>query len=162
MIESRIIPLATRTGREIPNIQDPPIPPFKAEMLIGKFRKEYPEAILRSRPSGQYNCHGLTFASRRTQVGISDPGIVSFILKDDGYRQIAQEKVRAGDVFLCYSGGELTHSGLVVHVDAGDQARAIFAQIFVISKWAHAGEYYHLVNQGYYGGHVKEFWSEKT
>jgi len=58
-----------------------------------------------------YNCHGLTFGSRRTQVTHS----VLPILDDDGFDLIPEKEARAGDIVI-YSNvrGEVIHSGFVV------------------------------------------------
>lgn len=162
MFDSKAISLATRKGREIPNIQDPDLPPHRAEFLTRRLGRDFPEARLRRSPTAQYNCHGLTFANRRTQVGIDDPEIVTLILEDDGYHQIPASGVEPGDIVVCYDGSEVTHSGIVFRVDPGDPSGGVFAQIFVLSKWAHGGEYYHLINTGPYREHSPTYWTEKV
>ena len=42
------------------------MPPDKSAAVIETHTRQYPLARLRRRPSGQYNCHGLTLANRRS------------------------------------------------------------------------------------------------
>lgn len=152
------IPVCTRLGREIPNAQDPDQPPPVAARLIEKHRRSYPMAVMRRSPAGQYNCHGMTFANRRT--GIYDPADVEAILSDDGYRQIKAAEAQPGDIVVCYDGRQVSHTGVVMGVDRrndliGGQA------VWVLSKWGQAGEYLHAIADGPYGEHDKAFWTER-
>lgn len=49
-------------------------------------------------PCSTYNCHGLTFASRRTQI--SQPSEVAKILADDDYTEISLKNVMVGDIAI--------------------------------------------------------------
>ena len=93
-----------------------------------------------------YNCHGLTFGSRRTQVGLP---IVS-ILEDDGFDPIASEKdVRPGDIVI-YSDarGEVSHSGFVVwrnKISLAPGADTVIPMVW--SKWGKGYEMIHAVRE---------------
>ena len=115
-------------------------------------------AELRRPPTGQYNCHGLTFANRRT--GIYHPASVAEILEDDGYRQIKASEVCLGDVVVYYDGRQIAHTGIVVRIEReegliGGQAT------WIMSKWGQAGEYIHPVNLGPYSEHDLTYWTDR-
>lgn len=150
------IPLCTRSGREIPNEQTPDMLPDKAAAVVETHRRQYPLARLRRRPSGQYNCHGLTLANRRT--GVYEPSIVEQVLRDDGYRKVREREVEPGDVIVYDEEGEVTHSGLVVEVveDTG-----IGPNCRILSKWGRAAEYLHLAKQGPYANHAIAYWTDR-
>lgn len=104
---------------------------------------KYPDATHRStQPSAQYNCHGLTFASRRTQI--LDPAEVEKILREDGYVPVAIDDICAGDVVVYRRSGEIIHSGVVVGTKAGIPV--------ILSKWGELHEVIHLVNDSEYHG----------
>ena len=150
------IPLFTRSKREIPNEQAPDILPNAAERMTKAHKRQYPLAHLRRPPSGQYNCHGLTLANRRT--GVYDPLIVEQVLRDDGYRKVREREVELGDVIVYDEGGEVTHSGLVVEVvkDTGFGPR-----FRILSKWGQAAEYLHMAEQGPYVAAVIAYWTDR-
>lgn len=135
------IPLATAKGREIPNSQAGEIAPLQVktlENLIAKYNAE-----LRCTSTVRYNCHGLTFANRRT--GIDDDTIIPSILKDDGYVQVSPEEAMPGDVVLYWNetNGDIEHSGILVEPrnpnDPLKPAR-------ILSKWSKGPEALHNAN----------------
>jgi hypothetical protein len=92
-----------------------------------------------------YNCHGLTFASRRTTV----PPTVLSILADDGFDQIPEKEARAGDIVL-YVGplGEVVHSGFVVNREFVEIVAGNRTLIPIIwSKWGKGYEMVHPVGE---------------
>lgn len=92
-----------------------------------------------------YNCHGLTFGSRRTQVTHS----VLPILADDGFDPISEKEARAGDIVL-YSNalGEIIHSGFVVARKSVEIIMGTQSVIPVIwSKWGKGYEMIHAVGE---------------
>lgn len=107
-------------------------------------------AELRTKATGRYNCHGLTFGARRTCI--DDPSSIVRILADDGYRLVETAGVMPGDVVLYFDhDGTVSHSGIVVEVPNGFPA---FAR--VVSKWGVAGaEYLHWVHRSPYGSDYK-------
>jgi hypothetical protein len=151
------IALCTRLGREIVNAQDLDQPPSIVQRLNSGFRTKYGLARLRRSPTGQYNCHGLTFANRRT--GIHSPEEVKKVLHDDGYRQIGWAHVEVGDLATYYDAGEIAHTGIVVRVErSGDLIRG--QAVWIMSKWGQAGEYIHPAKHGPYAEHELTFWRE--
>lgn len=106
-------------------------------------KRERPKATHRpSPPSRKYNCHGLTFASRRTVI--SQPSEIAKILADDDYQKVGEESVLAGDIVIYYRDGDVEHSGIVVSFDVlrgigGGQVRVPV----ILSKWGMAHEVVH-------------------
>ncbi|MCI0488620.1 MAG: hypothetical protein L0229_18690 [Blastocatellia bacterium] len=96
----------------------------------------------RGNPSPIYNCHGLTFASRRT--GIHESKEISKILQDDNYQEIIHpHPVLPGDVVLYFSDdGDVEHSGIVI-CKPDDTNLNIPV---VISKWGKYCEVIHWAN----------------
>lgn len=111
------IDLRTRLNNPIDNLQ-----PWTYSKLEWSSLDEQPnrfEKLGASRTSEAcpvYNCHGLTFACRRTQVDGAASTIAS-ILEDDGFKEIPGREARLGDIVVYYGGdGSVIHSGLVVDV----------------------------------------------
>ena len=101
-----------------------------------RLRQQYPNARPRTSPSAQYNCHGLTFAARRTWVYKSIS--IATILDDDQYEEVSWSEVLPGDIVIYYSEeGDPNHSGVVV------EAGGTLVAPIICSKWAHAGEFVH-------------------
>lgn len=106
------------------------------EILIADHRRNFPNAFHRPvGPSRKYNCHGLTFASRRTWIW--KPGEIEKILKDDEYIPVEPADVLAGDIVVYIQNGEVEHSGIVM--SKGPVPK-------ILSKWGPAHEVIHLVN----------------
>ena len=117
----------------IPNLQLPNIAPMLANS-VHRIRAKYRRATRRSAPSGFYNCHGLVFASRRTRIFPED---IHRILKEDGYRQVNEQDVLAGDVVLYVnSDGDIEHSGIVIR-------KPELRIPWVVSKWGEGEEFVH-------------------
>lgn len=101
-------------------------------------------------PTGRYNCHGLVFASRRTNVdGTELPVDIRSLLHRDGYRRI-DGTPQPGDI-AAYARrhhpgeaeGKIDHTGFVVYLDQ-------FHAVFVRSMWGCIGEFVHNVNSSPY------------
>ncbi|WP_157447575.1 hypothetical protein [Chthoniobacter flavus] len=125
------IPLFTRRKGEVDNFQAEKVSLVDkkgAEDLAAKY------SDVDVRAGGlipHYNCHGLTFASRRT--GISDSAALRQILEEDGYEEVKIENVLPGDVILYFDPetGDFEHSGIVVSRENSE-----IQQTFrVVSKW---------------------------
>ncbi len=110
------IVLRTRLDNDIDNIQ--PWSYSKIEWSrLGESPNQFEKLGARrtSEACPVYNCHGLTFGNRRTQVDDSYKTI-SGILLDDGFDQIPESEVRLGDIVVYYDGeGNAAHSGIVLN-----------------------------------------------
>ena len=110
--------------------------------------------------SSIYNCMGMVFASRRTDV---DPQYLPMILADDDYRQVQDEKdLRCGDIVVYKD-----HSGTVSHVGIVADIRANLSEasweVTVLSQWGGDGEYFHLADAvPYLLGKPSEYWTDRT
>jgi hypothetical protein len=127
--------LETRRRNQIENYlnREPVAEGF--QKAIEDLKKRYPNAKHRPvGPSGQYNCHGLTFAARRTWI--RDPKEINKILDEDEYKQIQQNEVIPGDIAVYYLNGDVEHSGQVV------KRESYF--IWILSKWGQCHEAIHL------------------
>lgn len=142
------IPLYTRKGREISNVQDSDPAPTQVERVQSRSRRDYPRAIERRPPSGQYNCHGLTFANRRTCI--RDPKDVAKVLEDDGFRGVRLSEVEPGDLVIYLDGSDISHSGIILEVVPGYPEGSMLRGLKVLSKWGSAGEYIHMATEGPY------------
>jgi hypothetical protein len=135
--------LDSATGKCIPNTQETKIShPLAANAL--KDSISFP-SILRVNPNPKYNCHGLTFASKRTSI-LGDAEIFA-ILKEDDYREIQYENILPGDIAIYHSeSGEIEHSAIIISIPTRDSLIP-----FVYSKWGVIGpEVIHLLNDNKY------------
>jgi hypothetical protein len=124
-----------RTG--IDNIQVMDVSAFERNWSVD-IPKRYPRATQRTEMSPLYNCHGLTFASRRTRITDNDG--IQRILADDMWTEIKEIEVLPGDIVIYYSEeGDPNHSGVIVDVGA-------LKVPTICSKWGTAGEFTHLLN----------------
>jgi len=103
----------------------------------------------------QYNCHGLTFASRRTAITESDA--IQSILDDDGYKVVGDGEVSVGDIVVYSEYGDFSHSGIVTRVDSIGSVKIVW----VLSKWGRAHEVVHKLRECPYASHADvqiRFW----
>jgi len=99
-------------------------------------RRAYPNARHRpTPPSRKYNCHGLTFAARRTWIW--KPSEITKILNDDEYEPVNLCDIMPGDIAVYTRNGDVEHSGVVIE---GGYVPMI------LSKWGPAHEVLHRVN----------------
>lgn len=135
------IGLQTRKRNDIPNAQSEEISAFEASQEL-RVTEKYKQVEYRTESIPIYNCHGMTFASRRT--GIYDVEAISKILQDDNYQEIVSEHVLPGDVVLYYSlDGDVEHSGIVVIPPSKFSLRIPK----VLSKWGKFREVIHWGNE---------------
>lgn len=125
----------TRTGREVANYFDGNRPAFGIFQACDGARREFKSARHRpTEPSAHYNCHGLTFAGRRTSI--ESPDEVLDILSDDGYERIPRHEVMSGDVVVYFKDGAPDHSGIVMSTE-------VFGDMWILSKWGELHEVVH-------------------
>ncbi len=104
--------------------------------MINDHKRKYPNGRHRPvGPSAQYNCHGLTFGSRRTKIPSSQ---VEKILDEDDYKEICLEEVLPGDVVVYRKDGDIEHSGVVV---------AGFPEVWILGKWGQIHEVVHRIQE---------------
>jgi len=153
----RTIPLATYLGTNISNSIDIEPAPGLVALSKWKLQNKIQGVVAEVAPvTGRFNCYGLTFASRRTNIpapGVDSSGLIDQILAEDQYIQIPEADVSEGDVVLWRLGGLVPHTGIVTHIE-----RVGFRVIFVASKWGALGEYVHLPATSPFDGCVIEYW----
>ena len=77
-----------------PDITGLPPPPARYDRnWSAELPQDHPEAQVFPGQSPTYNCHGLTFTSRRTKI--TDPEAIANIIADDRYDQIDRREARA-------------------------------------------------------------------
>ena len=146
-----MIRLETSKGTGINNFQEFDISQTQKNW-DAEIPKKYPLAVRRTEMSALYNCHGLTFASRRTRV--ENTRDVHRILNDDSWIEVPEgPDVLAGDLVVYYSeDGDANHSGIVVQC-----CPPLYVPV-VCSKWGSSGEFVHSVRyypNDMYGPFVK-------
>lgn len=106
---------------------------------LNELRKKYLGLYIRNESSEVYNCHGLTFACRRTNI--FEPNEIHKILKDDEYQELTLNTVQPGDTVLYFGEkGDIEHSAIVIECPNKG-----FNIPIVISKWGSAFEVIHSV-----------------
>jgi hypothetical protein len=145
--------LETSTCHTIDNIQGKEISELEKQNYL-RLERKFPQIRPRTDFSPFYNCHGLTFASRRTCITKST--MVKIILEHDKYEEIDDiKKVIAGDIIVYYSDlNDYNHSGVVV-----ENIAPLYVPI-ICSKWGKASEYLHTIGdipEDLYGPNKKFF-----
>lgn len=129
------IRLETSKRRGVDNHQDSEISDSDLRWYR-QLSKLHPNAIQRTQPSPLFNCHGLTFASRRSKV--LDLTNIFRILEDDAWRETSMTKVLPGDIVIYFDNeGDANHSGVVVQY-----SQEILVPL-ICSKWGSGPEYIH-------------------
>ena len=137
--------LHTRRGNQIVNeINREPLR-YGDQLRAEDLEREYgfPCVHRPVNPSRKYNCHGLTFASRRTWIDSAEE--VHKIIREDEYEEINPvARVMPGDVAVYYGeGGDVEHSGVVIRLDALNVP-------IILSKWGACHEIIHPVGRSEY------------
>ncbi|WEK35148.1 MAG: hypothetical protein P0Y53_21880 [Candidatus Pseudobacter hemicellulosilyticus] len=155
---ARSIILETSKGTRIDNYQVLEISNFERNQFIKYDKANFPMVIFRSSPSPEYNCHGLTFASRRTNIDNSIA--IRLILSEDRYCEIGIREVLPGDVVLYVNKDdkEIVHSGIV---SACEHPPNSFSHITIVSKWGRFREVIHDLNNCPYNSFQREFYRIK-
>jgi len=129
----------TRKGTDISNVQEHDLTPFYLN-IVKEIDRKYAQTNVTfvNNPSPIYNCHGFTFASRRTMIW--DSKEISKILSEDDYKIVENENdVQVGDIIIYFGEkGDVEHSGLVI-----DKKKNF---PLILSKWGTGREVVHLFN----------------
>src|SRR3972149_1987902 len=96
------IELRTRKDTPVHNSQEHDLTAFYLHLVESQKKKfEGRDVIFLGVPSPVYNCHGLTFASRRT--AIFEHREIMKILSEDDYQEVENENdVQIGDIIIYY------------------------------------------------------------
>jgi hypothetical protein len=108
-------------------------------------------------PTGRYNCHGLVFASRRTNI--DHPALqysvnIDDILRRDRYSRV-NPPLQLGDI-VAYRRpkGEIEHTGFLSRIERVGQTDVVF----VWSKWGSLDECEHLETDYPFTDYQIEYW----
>lgn len=133
------IALQTSKKKDIENYQVFEMSNFEVNQHKDYEKPKYTSVVFRGNPSPIYDCHGLTFASRRSCIDQKNE--IEKILKDDGYELVTIYSVLPGDIILYINNDDkdICHSGIVLHArfDTG------LPDIKVLSKWGKYKEAIH-------------------
>lgn len=130
--------LHTRLENPISNRLDRRAAAVGLNAAVADCVKRYPSALHRRvGPCASFNCHGLTFGSRRTWIDGSNQ--IDGILSDDEYSVVANKDVLPGDIAIYKQAGQIEHSGIVVQIVDG-----LVKQPKILSKWGNLHEVVHL------------------
>ena len=137
------ITLFTRRGNKIDNIQGWELSNHQLSLLPNNLNRFGPPFVKFLTKDGcpVYNCHGLTFGSRRTSVEASNKTI-NLIIQDDGFEEVKPADVQEGDIVIYYDeDGEVQHSGIVVEMMRSASLASSVPKVW--SKWGLAQETVH-------------------
>jgi len=144
--------LTTSKGHTIDNVQVTEVSAFERNWNLRLERDWGNRVHFRTSLSPVYNCHGLTFSSRRCRI--TDNDFITLILHDDEYEIISETNAEPGDIIVYYDeDGGPTHSGIVV--EQGTASRLKIPRI--LSKWGIAGEVLHNAPECPYGPERRYF-----
>jgi hypothetical protein len=149
------IALDSARGKPIDNAQILELSSFETAQIKKCEEKWTAGRVFRSSASARYNCHGMTFAARRT--GIYDTTTINQILRQDGYQEVKPEMVLPGDVILYFgTNGDAEHSGIVISAPIGKLGVPM-----VVSKWGKGSEFVHAANNCPYSFEAPKYYRVK-
>lgn len=136
-LENRNIVVQTRKGNSIRNEQCFEISRYE-QSLFPEYERKYRVVDRRGDPTAIYNCHGMTFASRRTCIHEAQE--ILRILEEDNYEPVAGGAVLPGDIVLYFvDEGDIEHSGIVLQTGP-------LGMPLIYSKWGKYREIIHYAN----------------
>jgi hypothetical protein len=138
----RSIRVDTRRGTAVDNAQSFEVT-HQDQQENAWHQGRFPRAIFRTGVSPVYNCHGLTFASRRTRI--AEAQSIRTILTEDDYEEVPRANIQVGDVIVYLSAdddGDIEHSGIVVEVLRPEGFNVPAPRVW--SKWGGAAEVVHM------------------
>jgi hypothetical protein len=153
-----MIVLHTRKSRSIENGWNEGIVTPLETKIMNDLEKEFYTALPRTSPSKRYNCHGLVFASKRTNVWESKD--VRTIISDDDYVKLSTiDEVMPGD-YVAYidETGDVEHSGIVLSIEYLDPIRKRGPIPKILSKWGSGKEFVHALKECPYPNTTNEFY----
>jgi len=130
----------TREKWDIPNSQSFEVT-YRDRAELEDHKRRYTQNFFRTDAIPIYNCHGLTFAARRTTIW--ETTAVKKILSDDRYEQVPLRDVQPGDIILYVSAddGDIEHSGVVIESPSHP---LLIPKVW--SKWGFGAEVIHSAN----------------
>ena len=157
---NRTLSLQSYDGWVVPNSIDPDPSSDYVALAMRAVNRILGQRTQLGPPTGRYNCHGLVFASRRTNIppiNMPDAVDVDDLLGRDQY-ELVDSVPQVGDVAI-YRGSnrDIVHSGFVSQIQTVGKTPVIF----VWSMWGGVGEFEHQWNAHPYGDCRLECWRLK-
>ncbi|HTV91549.1 MAG TPA: hypothetical protein VMG98_02405 [Verrucomicrobiae bacterium] len=98
-----------------------------------------------------YNCAGMIFSARRTQIDIED---FEWIVEDDGYRELSEADISYGDLVFYYKEEKPKHVGVIVKRQT--------EETWVLSQWGSYCEILHPLRVTYEAyGEPRRFFTDR-
>ncbi len=147
------IHLQSSVGNNIPNYQTKELSQFEIN-TFDFYPKKYPFIQFKGQPTPIYNCHGFTFASKRTNIYTRD---IRSILREDSYIQIARDNILPGDIVLYVANdgsGDIPHTGMLIQIDKTIKPEILY----ILGKWGKYKEVIHPALVCEYDNCNLEFW----
>ncbi len=144
--------LETRRKSPVENHMNRDTPVDGVVLRIKAYETEFPDALHRPvGPCSTYNCHGLTFGSRRTWIAKASE--IKKILEEDDYEEVDLGDVLPGDIAAYFVDGDVEHSGIVIEkTEKGPR---------ILSKWAQCHEVIHFVWESPYDSSTMTYYRIK-
>lgn len=157
----RSLMLQAYNGEYIPNHIDPDPTSGAVALAEAAYRRLLKIPSIRLGPAtGRYNCHGLVFAARRTNIPpVNFPDAINILdlLQADEYEPVHLSP-QTGDLVIYRSPhGQVEHSGFVSRAEKIGRERIIF----VWSMWGGLGEFEHREDLSPYDDCTREYWRLK-
>ena len=152
--------MQTRSGHDIENLQAWELTNLEWSQVNETVRK-YPGAVFLAGPCPVYNCHGLSLASRRTQLCPDTADFMSILQRDD-YERVDESEANVGDLVFYFDqeDGSIIHSGIVVGRESLCGSRIVLPRIW--SKWGHGHEVVHSCNISPYSPSERQYYRMKS
>lgn len=137
---SKSLELQTRKGNDIDNIQSFELITDQTDIMVHEKYKG--KVTFRSDNSSIFNCHGMVFAARRTNI--DDSNEVRKILDEDDYEEVSLKDVLPGDIVAYIAlNGNIDHSAIVIELPSEETVN----MPLVVSKWGRFREAIHVLHQ---------------
>ena len=144
------VPIYTARGNAIPNCQSDELTGLNWKDIRQLYKDNTNNATVHflAESCARYNCHGLTFGSRRAEID-GENSTISMILNEDCFVALkTSEPVQPGDIAIYYDeDGDIQHSGIVAEIRVSTFGAPV---PFVWSKWGKGPEVVHSANSGEY------------
>lgn len=151
---NRELLLQAYNGRTIPNHIDSDPADNVVELNRRAMRRRLIFPTKLGPPTGRYNCHGLVFGSRRTNIPPAGmPYEIKALLEADQFEPV--QSPRVGDIIIySFSDGRIEHSGFVSRIDSVGTENVVS----VWSMWGALGEFEHTATIGPYDDLTQKYW----
>jgi hypothetical protein len=138
------IVVQTRLGHDIQNSQLHEVRQVEENQFV-QLKSRFRDVRYCTPINPTYNCHGMTFASKRTWVYQTSD--IHTILNEDGYTEVkpSADAVMPGDILLYFAqDGDIEHSATVLSWSKTDVSPLVLSKWGIFTEvvhWAHVTPY---------------------